>query len=63
MLVFVYSKLSPKHFLDMFKNWGRTSLPLLLNPHLLICCTKVHFLVHRAPFISLRNFPNTLPNC
>ena len=33
ILVFVYSKVSPKHFLRVFKNRGRTSLPIL-NPHL-----------------------------
>ena len=44
--VFVYSKVTPKHFLHMFKNRVRRSLPLLLNPHLLICSTKVQFLVH-----------------
>ena len=61
ILVFVYSKVSPKHFLHVFKNRGRKSLTLLLNPHLLICSTKVRFLVHCTLFISLRNFPNTLP--
>ena len=63
ILVFVYSKVSPKHFLHVFKNRGCTSLPLLLNPHLLMCSTKVRFLVHYTLFISLRNFPDTLPNC
>ena len=60
ILVFVYSKVSPKHFLHVFKNRGRMSLPLLLNLHLLICSTKVLFLVHCTLFISLGNFPNTL---
>ena len=63
MLVFVYSKVSAKHFLHVFKNRGRTSLPLLLNPDLLICSTKVRFLVHCTIFTRLCNFPNTLPNC
>ena len=43
MLVFVYSKISPKHFLHLFKNRGRTSIALLLYPHLLIYSTKVVF--------------------
>ena len=43
ILAFVYSKLSPRHFLHIFKSRGCTSLPLLLNPHLLICSTKVRF--------------------
>ena len=46
----------------MFKNRWRRSLPLFLNPDLLICSTKVHFLVHFTLFISLCNFPNTLLN-
>ena len=53
LLVFVYSKVSPKHFLHVFKNRWDTLLPLLLNPHLLICSTKVHFLVHCTLFNSL----------
>ena len=36
ILVFVYSKVSPKHFFHVFKNKGFTLLPVLLNPHLLI---------------------------
>ena len=46
-------------FFTCSKIW-RTSLPPLLNPHLLICSTKVRFLVHCTLFISLRNFPNAL---
>ena len=61
-LVFVYSKVSPKYFLYLFKKKGRGSLPFLLNSDLLICSTKVCFLVHCTLFISLCNFPNTLPN-
>ena len=63
MLVFVYSKVSAKHFLYVFKNRGRKSLPLLLNPDLLIYSTTVRFLIHYTIFISLCNFLNTLPNC
>ena len=59
-LVFVYSKVSRIHFLHVFKNRGRTSLPPLLNLHLLICSTKVRFLVHSILFIGPRNFPNAL---
>ena len=63
ILVFVYCKVSPKHFLHVFKNRRHLELPLLLNLHLLICSTKVRFLVHCAFFISPFNFPNTLQNC
>ena len=56
LLVFVYSRVSPKHFLHVFKNRWCTSLPLLLNPHLLTCSAKVRFLVHCTLFISLHNF-------
>ena len=52
ILVFVQSKASPKHFLHVFKNRGHTSLPLLLNPHLLICSTKVHFFQFTVHFLS-----------
>ena len=62
ILVCVYSKVSPKHFLHVFTNTERTSFPLFLNPYLLICSTKVRFLVYCTLFISLPNFPNTLPN-
>ena len=62
ILVFVYCKVSPKHFFHVFKNRGRSSIPLHLNPHPLICSTKVRFLVHYTYFTSLCNFPNTLPN-
>ena len=62
LLVFVYSKVSPKPFYHMFKNRWHTLLPLLLNLHLLICSTKVRFLVQCTLFISLSNFPNTFPN-
>ena len=69
ILVFVYSKVSSKHCLHVFKNRGHTSLPLLLplldsvlNPHVLICSIKVCFLFHSILFISLCNFPSTLPN-
>ena len=63
ILVFVYCKVSPEGFLHVFKNRGCLSIPLFLNPHLLILSTKVRFLVHYTLFISLCNFLNTLPNC
>ena len=62
ILVFVYCKVSPKHFLHVFKNTERSSFPLRLNLHLFICSTKMSFLVHYTLFISLRYFPNTLSN-
>ena len=50
ILVFVCSQVSTKHFLHVFKNRWRTSLLLLLNPHLLICSTKVCLLVYCTLF-------------
>ena len=50
ILVFVCSQVSTKHFLHVFQNRWRTSLLLLLNPHLLICSTKVCLLVYCTLF-------------
>ena len=40
ILVFFHSNVSPKQFLYVFKNKGCMSLPVSLNPHLVICGTK-----------------------
>ena len=58
ILVFVYSKVSPKHFLHVFKNRKRTSLPFFLNPHLLIRSAFYQILFQT---FQKNSFPKTRP--
>ena len=58
ILVFVYSKVSPKHFLHVFKNRKRMSLPFFPDPRLLIRSAFYQILFQT---FQKNSFPKTRP--